>query len=80
MSKRLPYSVPKANCSRKRQCLVCDRIFDDDYRKEHNLKYHKAMVSNHQQIWYQVAGAPANPFAAAASVATVSLLKLKVSH
>lgn len=41
MSRR-PYSkVTSSKKRRKIQCFVFDWIFYDDYRKEHNLKYHE---------------------------------------
>ena len=51
---------------RKRTCLVCKQSFDDDYRQEHNKKYHKDLLKAGEFIAYKAAGAPANPFVLAA--------------
>ena len=51
----------------KLECEVCHRAFDDDYRQQHNKKYHEDMFSQGKYIGYKLEGAPANPFALAAS-------------
>jgi hypothetical protein len=50
----------------KLTCLDCNRSFDDDYRHEHNKKYHNNLLKAGKSISYKVAGAPANPFILAA--------------
>ncbi|XP_028418765.1 zinc finger MYM-type protein 1-like [Dendronephthya gigantea] len=61
----------KGKRKRKREkltCLVCNRSFDDDYRNEHNKKYHDDLLKAGKSISYKVAGAPANPFVLAAQI------------
>ena len=61
----------KQKRKRKREkltCLVCKRSFDDDYRHEHNKKYHDNLLKAGKSIAYKVAGAPANPFILAAQI------------
>ena len=52
----------------KLTCLVCKRSFGDDYRHEHNKKYHDNLLKAGKSIAYKVAGAPANPFILAAQI------------
>ena len=42
----------------KLQCGVCKRIFDDDYRAEHNKKYHKNYLDSKRLVPYHNVGAP----------------------
>jgi hypothetical protein len=61
----------KQKRKRKREkltCLVCNRSFDDDYRHEHNKKYHNDLLKTGKSVSYKVAGAPANPFILAAQI------------
>ena len=54
---------------RKRQklrCLECQKIFDDDYRTQHNAKYHAQLVEQGIHIRFETADAVLNPFHAAA--------------
>ena len=51
----------------KLTCLVCNRSFDDDYRREHK-KYHNDLLKSGKSVSYKVAGAPANPFILAAQI------------
>ena len=51
----------------KLECEVCRKTFDDDYRQQHNKKYHADMLRQGKYIGYKLEGAPANPFALAAS-------------
>jgi hypothetical protein len=46
----------------KLRCLVCQQTFDDDYRKQHNKKYHANFLKVGTSIAYETVGAPANPF------------------
>lgn len=53
---------------RKRQklkCSVCNRTFDDDYRLEHNQKYHPLYQKENKHVPYEVFGAAKKPFEAA---------------
>ena len=43
-------------------CRVCQQTFDDDYRKQHNKKYHRDLLQQGKHIPYETAGARANPF------------------
>ena len=43
-------------------CRVCQQTFDDDYRKQHNKKYHGDLLQQGKHIPYETAGARANPF------------------
>ncbi|CAB3980670.1 Hypothetical predicted protein, partial [Paramuricea clavata] len=57
--------MEKNQLKRKRtklRCLVCQQTFDDDYRKEHNKKYHANLLKVGTSIAYETVGAPANPF------------------
>lgn len=40
----------------KLTCLECKRSFDDDYRHEHNKKYHDNLLKAGKSIAYKVAG------------------------
>ena len=54
--------------SRKRykiKCSVCNRNFDDDYRLEHNRKYHPLYQNENKHVPYEVLGAAKNLFEAA---------------
>ena len=56
--------------SRKRKrykikCSVCNRTFDDDYRLEHNRKYHPLYQKENKHVPYKVLGAAKKPFEAA---------------
>jgi hypothetical protein len=58
------------SASRKRKrhkikCLLCKRTFDDDYRVEHNKKYHPLYKKENKHVPYEVFGAAKNPFEAA---------------
>jgi len=55
--------------SRKRkrtkvQCLTCGCVFDDDYKKRHEIKEHAG-----KKVSVKHFGAPENPFTAAAAIA-----------
>ena len=52
----------------KLKCLVhgCNQALDDDYRKSHNIKYHKDLLPKNKSIPYETYGAPKNPFSMAA--------------
>ena len=49
----------------KLKCLVCSRVFDNDYRIEHNNKYHPEYRKQKKLVPYETLGAPKNPFEAA---------------
>ena len=49
----------------KLKCLVCGRAFDDDYRTDHNTKYHPEYKSENRLVPFETLGAPKNPFEAA---------------
>ena len=49
----------------KIKCLVCSRVFDNDYRIEHNNKYHPEYRVQNKLVPYETLGAPKNPFEAA---------------
>jgi hypothetical protein len=51
---------------KRKRILDCNRSFDDDYRHEHNKKYHNNLLKAGKSISYKVAGASANPFILAA--------------
>ena len=46
----------------KIRCLVCQQMFEDDYRKQHNKKYHSNLQQERKFIPFETVGAPANPF------------------
>jgi hypothetical protein len=50
----------------KLQCDVCRRVFDSDYLKIHNQKYHAD--HGRKGIPFHVFGAPKNPFEVSNSV------------
>jgi len=41
-------------------------VFDNDYRQEHNRKYHADMLGESRGVPFEKLGAPADPFQAAA--------------
>ncbi len=45
----------------KLRCRVCQQTFDDDYRKQHNKKYHGNLLQQGKHIPYETVGARANP-------------------
>ena len=49
----------------KVNCLVCSRVYDNDYRIEHNNKYHPEYRKQNKLVPYETVGAPKNPFEAA---------------
>ena len=49
----------------KIKCLLCSRVFHNDYRIEHNNKYHPEYQKENKLIPYEALGAPKNPFEAA---------------
>ena len=49
----------------KLKCLVCTRVFDNDYRVDHNNKYHPEYRKQNKIVPYEELGAPKNPFEAA---------------
>jgi hypothetical protein len=48
---------------KKIQCLSCNSIFDDDYKRKHEIRHHtgKKMLTNHF-------GEPNNPFVAPSTI------------
>ena len=46
----------------KIKCLVCSRVFDNDYRIEHNNKYHPEYRKQNKLAPYEILGAPNKPF------------------
>lgn len=48
----------KENKRRKIECLLCHRVFDDDYRLAHNKNYHSEDVKNNKSIAFKTLGAP----------------------
>ena len=61
---------------RKLACEVCHRAFDDDYREQHNKKYHADMISQGKYIGYKLEGAPANPALAASAQKSKRVIRL----
>ncbi len=59
-----PTSASRKRKRIKLKCLVagCNQTFDDDYRANHNRKYHKDLLTRSSSIPYDVVGAPKNPF------------------
>jgi len=52
----------------KLRCKVKDcakPVSDEDYRKEHNRKYHADLISENKAVPYERLGAPSDPFHAA---------------
>ena len=49
----------------KIKCLVCSRVFDDDYRIEHNNRHHPEYRKQNILVPYGTLGVPKNPFEAA---------------
>ena len=56
-----PSKKPK---SYKVQRGLCKKTFDNDYRSNHNKKYHSDYVKVKGPIPFHTAGAPLNPFTA----------------
>ena len=44
---------------------MCSRVFDNDYRIEHNNKYHPEYRKQNKLVPYETVEAPKNPFEAA---------------
>lgn len=46
----------------KLKCLVpgCQSVFDEDYRKRHNEKFHGQLLNANKSIPYEIEGAPAS--------------------
>ena len=57
----------------KLRCLVCRRVFDDDYRDAHNRRYHSNLLSKNVHIGFETSDAAANPFELAKQNKNVSV-------
>ncbi|KAF0764465.1 Uncharacterized protein FWK35_00003861 [Aphis craccivora] len=57
----------------KIQCLSCDSIFDDDYKRKHEIRQHagKKVLTKHF-------GAPENPFVAASAIARQNNTRVQI--
>jgi len=53
----------------KVECCECGAKFDDDYKKTHDEKQHKALLQQGKVIKTKTVGAPSDPFAAAKEAA-----------
>ena len=64
--------MSSSNAPRKRnrvklRCLLCRRTFDNDYKVEHNTKYHADYTKKSKLVPYEELGAVKNPFEAASA-------------
>ena len=64
--------MPPKQKRTKVECLVCNSVFDSDFRLKHNQKQHFDLVTSRKQIPYKLERAPKNPWEAARNLSITS--------